>query len=92
MNAKAIMLNCEKMQFKNKETGEVTHMTKIQYAIAVSPNDNFVGYSVLECFVNENAFKNLKNCLGKMCDIVIETKGLKNGVKYIIKTINGNAI
>lgn len=92
MEAKAIMLNCEKMQFKNKDTGEVTHMTKIQYAISVSPTDRFMGYSILECFVNDQAFGKLKNCLGRMCDIVIETKGLKNGVKYTIKTINGNEI
>jgi len=87
-NLKVLLLNLQKVNFSNKETGEVTTMTKITYGTDLTKTVNFSGYSILESYAKENAFAGLEKVLKKECIAQVEFKPTQNGVKYVITKIN----
>lgn len=86
---KILLLNVGKMDFTNKETGEVREMTKIQYGIICMEDERFVGYSVLDCYTKSTAFDIAKKYVGKVVPATISTKPTNNGVKYLLQALNG---
>lgn len=91
-NVKVILLNLQKVNFSNKETGQVTTMCKITYGLDLTKTDNFVGYSVLESYAKESAFAGLEKVLKRECMAVMEYKPTQNGVKYVITKINDTPV
>ena len=91
-NSKVLLLNLQKVNFKNENTGEVTTMCKITYASELTKYDGFVGYSILESYAKESAFNGLEKVLGKECVATIEKRPTKNGVKYVITKINDTPV
>ena len=87
MKQKIVLLNLAKVQFKNKDTGEVRNMTKMTYAIDCTNSERFTGYSILESYSPESAFEKAQKYVRGTCTAVIETRPLTNGVKYVIKGI-----
>jgi len=87
-NIKVLLLNLQKVNFTNKDTGVVTTMTKITYGTDFGKTDNFTGYSILESYAKESAFSGLEKVLKRECIAVVEFKPTQNGVKYVIKKIN----
>ena len=87
-NIKVLLLNIQKVNFSNKDTGEVKTMCKITYGIDLTETDNFSGYSILESYAKESAFTGLEKVLKRECMASVEFKPTQNGVKYVITKIN----
>ncbi len=83
-----LLLNLQKVSFKNDNTGEVTVMTKIVYGIDLPKVDGFSGYSILESYAKESAFADLDKYLRKVQQATVSYRPTSNGVKYVITKIN----
>ncbi len=87
-----LIVNLQKIQFKNDKTGEVSELCKITYCIKLSDSDNFKGYSILECYCNVNAFNKVEKFILKEVTADIKINALKNGIKYTITKINNEEL
>ncbi len=92
-----IILCAELVKMTNKETGEVSEMTKINYTIDVNSTDERVGCGIMECYIRGNKVKALEpytkvsNMNGKnvrvMLDIELEERLTKNSKKLYVSKI-----
>lgn len=89
---KIVILNLQKVTFGDKNTGEVTEITKVNYGINLSKTHRFVGLSILECYCNEKAFVNLEKYINKEVIADMEKRPTSNGFKYVITKINNESI
>ncbi len=87
-----LLLNLQKVSFKNDNTGEINIMTKITYGVDLTKSDNFSGYSILESYAKESAFNDLEKYLRKVQQASFEYRPTQNGVKYVITRINDYAV
>lgn len=90
--AKIMIINLEKMEFKNKETGEVRIMTKITYAIDMSTLEKLKGCAILVCYSNSKTFDMLEKYIMKFATADIEERPTSNGSKYVLVKINGEKL
>ena len=98
MRVKSNILYAELNEFTNKDTGEVTEMTKIVYTIERESSDSAVGPAILEAYKPGNFLKELEpftavvNANGRPARLLVELElteqYLKNGKKYVVKKIN----
>lgn len=91
-NLKVLLLNLQKVNFSNSDTGKVTTMTKITYGVDLTKTENFSGYSILESYAKEEAFNGLEKVLRRECVATVEYKPTQNGVKYVITKINDTPV
>ena len=91
-NLKVLLLNLQKVNFKNDKTGEVTTMCKITYGLDITKTDDFSGLSILETYAKESAFLGLEKVLKKECMATVEYRPTQNGVKYVITKINDTPV
>ena len=91
-NLEIFILNLEKLYFKNKSTGEVSHMVRVNYATRVPDEERFVGLAVLECYQKPESWNNLVNYVGKKCNAEFKKIRLKNGFKYSLVSIDNKEI
>lgn len=79
---KCMLINIEKVTFKNDETGEVKDMCKVNYIMPVDSTDQFCGNSIFECYIPVENFDKLKQyVLIPKYDFIYEERALKNGFK-----------
>lgn len=79
---KCYLINVEKVNFKNDETGEVKEMCKVNYIMPVEESDRFYGNSIFECYIPIENFDKLKKYVLKPnIDFIYEERALKNGFK-----------
>ena len=88
IKTKGILINMEYKQFANKDTGVVTCMTLVRYAVPGQLNNEFKGSVILECYTSEEAFTKLEKFLTQECAIEISQKPTVNGTKYILLSVN----
>ena len=87
-NAKVTIINLERQNFSNKETGEVKYMTKVMYAIKMDSNENFKGNAILRAYCNAEAFEKLEKMLMTPVTAEIEQRATEDGAKYYISKVN----
>lgn len=85
---KIIILNLEKMSFKNQNNGVVNEFTKVTYASPVPDEDRFSGFAILECYNDIKNFDILKGFVGKPYNAKFRKIRLKNGFKYSLVSID----
>lgn len=95
---KSTILNVSLSNLSDEKTGEVKPMTKITYTLDREDSENLLGPAILDCYKIGNYIEILKrytkkvNENFKVVEIELEEKPVKNGCKYVIKTINGQAL
>ena len=93
MKKEIIILSLEKMNFANKETGEVSIMTKVVYGCSIrDKNDNFIGYDVLVDYVKNNQLDKLSNLVAKIVSTELVLHPTDKGIKFKLKTVNGQTL
>lgn len=88
-NQRILILNVSKSTISNKETGEVVDLCRIVYGMMCEETDRFHGYSVLESYVKPEAHDIVLKYVGKLVPYTMRMKAQKNGVKYILESLNG---
>ena len=96
------ILYADLMNMTNKDTGEVTQMTKIVYTVDLEDTDKHVGVGMLECYLPGNKLNVLNQFTKRIelqgkqymqvCSLEFETRLIKNGQKLYIKKINNSLI
>ena len=82
INKKCCLINIEKVDFKNDDTGEIKEMCKVNYILPTEPTERLYGSAIFECYVPiENFDKLRKHVLIPNLDFVYEERPLKNGFK-----------
>ncbi len=82
VNKKCCLINLEKVNFKNEETGELREMCKVNYIMPVEERDNFKGNAIFEMYIPVDNYDKLKRyVLNCNLDFVYEERALKNGFK-----------
>lgn len=73
---KSRIISCDLTEIKDKNTGEVTFMTKIVYTYDRSENDKQLGPNILFCYRPGNLISKLKPYINTkdLIDIEIEEK------------------
>lgn len=93
--AKIRILNAQLMIFKDKETGEVKEMTKIEYQMEMAKIDNRIGPAILKCSRPGDLLSKLSNMVGlnnSVVTAVIDERPTENGSKYVLTKINNQEI
>lgn len=81
-NQKCLLINVEKVYFKDDKTGEVKDMCKVNYIMPTEASDSFVGNSIFEMYVKTDNFDKLKKyVLNCSLDFIYDERALKNGFK-----------
>lgn len=88
LKTKGILINMEPKSFANKNTGEITEMTLVRYAIPTENQEEFKGGVVLECYTVKEAYTKLDKMLFHECAIEISQKPTSNGTKYVLLSVN----
>lgn len=79
---KCMLINLEKVNFKNDETGEVKEMCKLNYILPVESTDRIKGNAIFETYLPIENFNKLdKYLLNPNLDFIYEERALKNGFK-----------
>ena len=87
---KSNIVRLELQEFKNRETGEVSEMTKIVYSFPIEKTENCVGSVVMESYKRGNYFRLLEKFVGKECLLEIDEQPYKaNAIKYVIRSVDG---
>lgn len=89
---KSSIIQCNLVNVKNDTTGEVTEMTRILYTMDREDTEKVVGPATVECYKVGNFVKKIEKLTIKYAprvELEIEEKPLKNGVKFVINSING---
>jgi hypothetical protein len=87
-NMEIIILNLEKLNFKNQTTGEISQMVRITYGSLVPDEERFSGLAILECYQVQKYFDKLKDYIGKKVNASFRKVRLKNGFKLSLVSIN----
>lgn len=91
----ATIINFDKKDIKNEETGRVSVMYSVNYAVETAPYAGHYGSTILNSYASEGAFDILKANLGKKCKIVLEEKsifGKSNCYKKVVSKINDASV
>lgn len=82
INKKCVLINIEKVNFTNEQTGEIKSMCKVNYIMPDDETEVFKGNSIFECFIPIENFDKLKKYLIiPNLDFIYEERALKNGFK-----------
>lgn len=84
------IVSIEPQNFTNKNTGEVTEMLKVTYAVKINPNSNrFIGNNILVSYVPKKDLDKLeKYIINLTSKAEIEERATENGTKWVVKSIN----
>ena len=91
----AYIINFEKKELRDKNTGEVKIMFSVNFAVQTDNIKNFYGSAILNSYVSENAFEKLKSSLGKTCKLTLEERsifGKSNTYKKVVSKIDGLSV
>lgn len=91
-NLDIIILNLTKCSFKNKETGEVKPMVRINYCYRVPDEDRFSGMAVLTCYQIDDYFLKLKDFVGRKVPATFRKVRLNNGYKLSLYSIDNKEL
>lgn len=80
---KIVIINVQELV--SNETGEV--YTKIGYITKLENTDKFIGYSVLDAWINGRALEKVQPLIMKESNALIGLKGNKNSLRVYIKKI-----
>ena len=93
---KSKIINVSLNEFTNKETGEITQMTKVTYIHPKEDTENFVGPATLECYKVGNYMNVLKDKTidkyDRTLDLELEEEFTKNGIKFRLISIDGKKL
>lgn len=92
MDNKIFVLNVAPVKFTNKETGEVKEMCKVQYGVRCEDTEQFIGYAILEAYVQGSGLNTIKKYVSKIVDAKVRMVPQKNGFKYVLTSLNNEAI
>ena len=84
----ATIINFDRVNVKNRETGEVTSMYSVNYALQTEPMDGHFGPVLLNSYASDKAFSKLQSCLGKRVKIKIKDKLLFGKVNTYKKVVD----
>lgn len=87
----ALLINVERVNFKNKQTGEINTMYSCNYAVKCEPCDGRLGDIILNSYAPESAYPKLQSTVGKRCKIFISEKpifGKTNTYKKVVSKID----
>ncbi len=89
---KSKIINVSLNEFTNKETGEITEMTKVTYIHPRENTDVFVGPATLECYKVGNYIDLLKDKTidkyDRTVELELEEEFTKNGIKFRIISVD----
>lgn len=91
-NLEIVILNLEKLNFKNQKTGEVNEMVRVTYGSLVPDEERFSGLAILETYQNVKFFDTIKEFIGKKVNANFKKIPLKNGFKYSLVSINNKEL
>ena len=94
-DVQARVINFDKAIIKNKETGEVTTMYSVNYAVECDSFDGHFGPIILNSYASEKAFNKLNNSIGKTVKLdILDTRvfGKNNMFKKVVSKIDGVAV
>lgn len=86
------IIQCNLLNVKNEQTGELIEMTRILYTIDREDTEKVIGPATCESFRVGNYLKKLEKNTIKYkprVELLIEEKPMKNGVKFVINSVNG---
>ena len=89
---KITILNLQKATFTNENTGVVNFMTKITYGLRLRRDENFVGFSLMNCFVKDDKLQSLESYIGKEVIATMQLRPTEKGVNYVITKLNDKDI
>lgn len=79
---KCVLINIEKVNFTNEQTGEIKEMCKVNYIMPVDETDVFKGNAIFECYIPVENYEKLKRyVISPNLDFIYEERALKNGFK-----------
>lgn len=93
---KSKIINASLNRFANKETGEITEMTKVTYIHPKDDTENFIGPATLECYKVGNYLNLLLGKTIDKCDrpveLGLEEEFTKNGIKFKLISIDNKKL
>lgn len=93
---KSKIINCSLNEFTNKETGEVTQMTKVTYIHPKEDTESFVGPATLECYKVGNYLNLIKDKTidkyDRTVELELEEEFTKNGIKFRLISIDNKRL
>ncbi|MFR2585192.1 MAG: hypothetical protein ACLTAK_01340 [Bacilli bacterium] len=88
----AQIINFDEKQITEKETGKVTVMYEVNYAVKTDPYKGHYGPTILTSYASEGAFKVLNEKLNKIVKIDLQDKplfGKPNTFKKVVAKVDG---
>lgn len=88
----ANIINFDKRTIKNKETGEVTIMYSVNFAVNTDSYKDHYGPTILTSYCSESSFNLLNSKLGKTVKVELSEKplfGRNNAYKKVVSKIDG---
>lgn len=82
-----LILNAEKVNYVF-EDGKEMSFNKVNYAVKMRTDENFVGLSILTSNLKQDTFDKVSKFVGQKVKAHITEVPTKNGAKYVISRIN----
>lgn len=92
IKVQGFLINMSKLDITNDKTGEVTELTKIEYAVQAPTTEFFKGGAVMTAYSNGKAYDLLDKLLFNKVTLEIEQRPTSNGVKFYILSVNDNKL
>lgn len=92
IKVQGFLINMNSIEITNEKTGEITKLTKIEYAIQAPTTDYFKGGAIMTAYSNGNSFSTLEKYLFSKVTLEIEQRPTNNGVKFYILSVNDNKL
>ena len=92
LKVQGFLLNMSPIKITNEKTGEITELTKIEYAVQAPTTDYFKGGAVMTAYSNNKAYESLDKFLFNKVTFELEQRPTSNGVKFYILSVNDNKL
>lgn len=92
IKVKGFLINMSKLDITNDKTGEVTELTKIEYAVQAPTTEFFKGGAIMTAYSKGEAYNMLDKYLFNTVTLEIEQRPTNNGTKFYILAVNDNKL
>ena len=92
IKVQGFLVNMTKIEITNEKTGEISELTKIEYAVQAPPTEYFKGGAIMIAYSNGKAYETLDKYLFNKVTLELEQRPTNNGAKYYILSVNDNKL
>lgn len=92
IKVQGFLVNMTKIEITNEKTGEISELTKIEYAVQAPSTEYFKGGAIMTAYSNGKAYESLDKYLFSKVSLELEQRPTNNGAKYYILSVNDNKL